>query len=178
MISLNKTTAHALVTGSGVTALELEASGIPDGVDVTFTSSDDTVATVDEDGNVETLAVGSAVITATTSLYGSATCNIYVHSLDYEDSATVNADSTYDWVIAYDDEIEPKAPIEIDEVTLTPETEGWSAEVGEYDEETGSITVTVTVPDTAQASDSISCNASILVGESHVSDDITLTVGE
>lgn len=178
MISLNKTTAHTLVSGSGNTAFTLEASGIPDGVDVTFTSSDTTVATVDEDGKVVTLAEGDAVITASTSLYGSATCNVYVHVLDYEDSATVTADSTYSWVIAYDDEVEPQVPIAVSEITLTPALEGWTATAGEYDADTGSITVSVTVPDTALASDSLACSATITVGESDESGAITLTVGE
>lgn len=180
MISLNKTSAQLLPLGSEIDALELEVSGIPDGTSVTFESSDETVATVDEDGKVQTLAEGTAVITASAGVYGSATCTLYVHDLDYKDSDTVTAGSTYSWVIAYDDEVEPKTAIVIEDdgATLTPELEGWSISAGEYDEETESITVSVTVPEDAEASTDVTAYASVIVGESHVSLDIALTVGE
>ena len=180
MISLNKTSAHLLPLGSAIDALELEASGIPEGTTVTFVSSDETVATVDEDGKVQTLAEGTATITASAGVYGSATCTLYVHDLDYKDSDTVTAGSTYSWVFAYDDEVEPKTAIVIEDnsVSLTPELDGWSISAGEYDEETESITVSVTVPADAVVSTDVMAYASIIVGESHVSLDITLTVGE
>ena len=178
MISLNKTSAQLLPLGSEIDALELEVSGIPGGTSVTFESSDETIATVDEDGKVQTIAEGTAVITASAGVYGSATCTLYVHDLDYKDSDTVTANSTYSWDIAYDDEVEPKPAIEVEDVTLDPELEGWSAEAGEYDEETGKIAISVTVPADASASDTLAVYASITVGESTISDHVTLTVGE
>ncbi len=61
---------------------------------VTWTTSDASVATVDANGNVKTVGVGSAVITATSNLTPeiSASCTINVNTLDLQLTAVVNRD--------------------------------------------------------------------------------------
>lgn len=104
-----------------------------------------------------------------------------MHALDnYEDSANVSADSTYDWVFAYDDNVEPKTALAISNITLNEAatTDGVTATAGEYDAETGSITVEVTIPAEAVASTEYVIGAKVTVGESDETASVTLTVAE
>lgn len=61
---------------------------------VTWTSSDETVATVDANGNVKAVSIGSATITATSNLTPgvSASCVVTVNGLDLRLNAVVNRD--------------------------------------------------------------------------------------
>ncbi|MBE6945397.1 MAG: hypothetical protein E7459_04840 [Ruminococcaceae bacterium] len=61
---------------------------------VSWTSSDESVATVDANGNVTAVGVGSAVITATSNLTPEifATCTVTVNTLDLKLTAVVNRD--------------------------------------------------------------------------------------
>ena len=57
--------------------LALYASTIPEGAEITWSSSDDTYATVDDNGVVTAVATGSAVITAVSGS-ASASCTVTV----------------------------------------------------------------------------------------------------
>lgn len=106
---------------------------------------------------------------------------MYVHSLDsYEDSADVTADSTYEWVFAYDDEVDPKVALAVSNITLNEAatTDGVTATAGEYDALTGSITVAVAIPAGAVALTEYVIGAKITVGESDETASVTLTVTE
>lgn len=106
---------------------------------------------------------------------------MYVHSLDdYEDSANVTADTTYDWVFAYDDEVDPKVALAVSDITLNEAatTDGVTATAGEYDAETGSITVAVAIPAGAVALTEYAIGAKVTVGESDETASVTLTVTE
>lgn len=173
MITLDKAEQHALISGSGSTALTLTADSNTD-PDPTFTwASDDTdVATVSS-GAVKTLTAGEAVITASATGYRPASCTIYVHELAYDTTDSCTAGETYEWTISYDDDTTPKVPIVISDETAP---EGVTLTVGDYDEETGSITISAAIPAAAEASSEIEISAKATVGASEETIGITLTV--
>lgn len=73
VITLNKTTATVTVGGKTTITAKVAPAGTP----VTWSSSDDTKATVDEDGVVTGVAAGTATITATAGST-TATCEVTV----------------------------------------------------------------------------------------------------
>ena len=72
-LTLNRTEFALFTAGS---TFQLKAAGIPEGASVTWTSSDEKVATVGEDGTVTYVAAGNATITATAGDL-TATCKVY-----------------------------------------------------------------------------------------------------
>lgn len=171
---MNKSEEHALISGSGTTAFTLTAQTAPNEVDVSWASDDTDVATVD-DGAVETLDDGVAVITASATGYEPANCAVYVHTLGYDTTDTCTAGETYEWKVSYTDENENKVPIAISDIEVT---EGSTATAGDYDAETESITISVTVPAGAEASSEITVSATATVGASEEAISLTLTVAE
>ena len=92
--------------------LELTASVLPwTAIDrtVTWTSSDESVATVDENGVVTTIAAGTTIITATSNLDASfsASCEVTVNALDITINGTLQDvegnPMLYSWNMAEDD---------------------------------------------------------------------------
>ncbi|HWS42046.1 MAG TPA: glycoside hydrolase family 2 TIM barrel-domain containing protein [Pseudoflavonifractor sp.] len=88
----------SLTAGGGTTKAVLTASVVPvdaDNQNVTWSSSNDSVATVDETGIVTALAVGSATITVTTEDGGfTATCAVTVSTYEAPSSSSGNTTTT------------------------------------------------------------------------------------
>ena len=91
-IVLNKTSMELIMGNTE----KLTASVMPENADTAslyWSSSDPSVATVDEEGNVTGADVGTAVITITADNGVSASCNVKVYNPDYPDELTLNRTS-------------------------------------------------------------------------------------
>ncbi|SBW08911.1 putative Beta-galactosidase [uncultured Eubacteriales bacterium] len=88
----------SLTAGGGTTKAVLTASVVPvdaDNQNVTWSSSNDSVATVDETGTVTAVAAGSATITVTTQEGGfTATCAVTVSTYEAPSSSSGNTTTT------------------------------------------------------------------------------------
>ena len=79
-LTLNRTDFSLFTTGA---TFRLKAAGVPDGTSVVWSSSNDKVATVGEDGTVTYVSAGSATITATAGDL-TATCKVYCKAQETE----------------------------------------------------------------------------------------------
>lgn len=127
-------TSEALAVGDTVT---LMAAVVPAGTDVTWQSSNDTIATVSQNGTVSAVAPGNAIVTATAGGV-SASCAVTVSPLP---DTTVTLSSTAETLavggtIRLTAAVEPDAPVtwqSSDETVATVDQDGTVTAVGAGD---------------------------------------------
>ena len=85
-VTLNKTAIELSVGASETLTATIAPSGADDAVE--WTTSDETVATVDENGKVTAVKAGTATITVTTKNGKTATCTVTVKAEEKEEPAS------------------------------------------------------------------------------------------